>query len=245
MCAIAYKKIDQSPRPRPTRRRCLRTGGFAINVAAMTLTARDITCRRAGRSLFMPVGFTLPPGTALVLRGPNGAGKTTLLRALAGLFPMETGTLTLDGQPVADLDGAIAYTGHADAVKPALTVAENLDFWAQYHGVAETTSVARDFDLSALAPRLAGRLSAGQKRRLGLARIALSGVRVWLLDEPTVSLDTDTVARLEGIIRTHLARGGMAVIATHLPLDLPAEVLRLAASEDRTVQDAFLEGGFA
>ncbi len=206
----------------------------------MSLVATDITCRRSGRDLFKPVSFTLAPGNALILRGPNGAGKTTLLRAMAGFLPFASGTLALDGAPLADHEGALVYSGHTDALKPALTAAENFDFWQALYGASDTAQIDAALDLAPLRPRLAGRLSAGQKRRLGLARLGLSGARVWLMDEPTVSLDTDTVSRLTGLVRRHLDGGGMAVIATHIPVDLPATDLTLERAE-ATFSDPFLD----
>ncbi|MEM8657617.1 MAG: heme ABC exporter ATP-binding protein CcmA [Pseudomonadota bacterium] len=213
----------------------------------MTLSAFDLTCHRGGTRLFDPVQFDLPPGTARLLRGPNGVGKTTLLRAIAGLGAGAEGTVTLDGAPLADQEGVVAYTGHLDAVKPALTVAENLGFWAALSGVGAVEQALQAFNLTGLRDRVAGRLSAGQKRRLGLARLALSGARVWLLDEPTVSLDQDSTAALGRIISAHLETGGYALIATHLPIPIEAAPLPLTPAKPEVAHaaaDPFLADGF-
>lgn len=181
----------------------------------MALTATDLACARGGVTLISGLSFRVDDGQALVLRGPNGVGKTTLLRALAGLTPPVAGQ-------VGGAEGAI-FAGHQDAVKPTLTVAENLSFWAQVFatGPAAVSAAMQALDLAPLAERRATELSAGQRRRLGLARIAVAGPGPWLLDEPTVSLDAASVARFATLVRAHLARGGLAIIATHIDLGLP------------------------
>ncbi len=214
----------------------------------MGLAVTDLACPRAGRRVLDGVGLTLADGGTLALRGPNGAGKSTLLRALAGLLPPERGGATLDGLALgADPDGwaeRVAYAGHLDAVKAALTVAENLRFWAAVLGAPpQAVAAALDaFDLGPIAPRLAGSCSAGQRRRLGLARLALAPRRLWLLDEPSVSLDAEATARLTDLLRAHAAGGGMAVIATHVALGVEAAELRLAppAAATAAAADPFL-----
>lgn len=180
------------------------------------LKVRDLACARGGVRVLHGVGFDLAAGEALVLRGPNGAGKTTLLRTLAGLQPALCGTV----DPGPD---AIAYAAHADGLKSTLSVAENLRFWVRLHGGQDIAAALDAFDLGPLAERPAGMLSAGQKRRLGLARLVLTGRPVWLLDEPTVSLDTASVGLFGRAVGAHLARGGAAVIATHVALGLAQE----------------------
>ena len=186
---------------------------------AMLLTVTDLSCARGSAQVLAGVGFAVGPGEALILRGPNGAGKTTLLRTLAGLTPPLSGRIDC-------ADDAIAYAGHADGLKAQLSVAENLTFWAGAFAARDIAPALDAFDLHPLADRRAGEMSAGQKRRLSLARLLVTGRPVWCLDEPTVSLDTENVARFAAAVTAHLAQGGSAVIATHIDLGLPqAETL--------------------
>lgn len=168
------------------------------------------------------VDLALEAGQALILRGPNGSGKTTLLRTVAGLQP------PLAGRVEAAPD-SIAYAAHADGLKATLTVAENLEFWAALFGTSGIGDALNALDLVTLRDRMAGRLSAGQKRRLGLARLLVTGRPVWALDEPTVSLDAASVALFADAVRAHLAAGGAALIATHIDLGLDAATLDLSA----------------
>lgn len=185
----------------------------------------DLAVARGGRCVVEGLALTLAPGRAVILRGPNGIGKTTVLRTVAGLQPPVAGRV--EAAP-----DSIAYAAHADGLKGALSVTENLAFWAEVFGAedraARVEAALAGMNLSALARRPAALLSAGQKRRLGLARLIVTGRPVWVLDEPTVSLDADSVALFAGVVRGHLAGGGAAMIATHIDLGLPeAEVLDL------------------
>jgi heme exporter protein A len=188
----------------------------------MTMTVTELACRRGDMRVIEGVSFTLPPGRCLILRGPNGAGKTTLLRTLAGLVPPDAGRIEAPPE-------SIVYAGHADGLKSQLTVTENLAFWARVYGTGDIVRAMREFDLEGLADRQAQHLSAGQKRRLGLARLLVTDRAVWALDEPTVSLDAATVARFADVVGAHCAAGGSAIIATHIDLGIDsAEILDIA-----------------
>src|SRR6185295_19417945 len=171
-------------------------------------------------------------GDALLITGPNGAGKSSLLRLVAGLLRPSSGTLVLDGaDPELTLAEQAHYLGHQDALKPALSVLEDLDFWARFLGGRATTDLATalaDVGLGGIAALPAAYLSAGQRRRLSLARLIAVKRPLWLLDEPTTALDTASQAVLLDLIRGHLAGGGMMIAATHLPLGIDnARELRL------------------
>ena len=203
----------------------------------MELIVTDLAVGRGGVPLLAGVSFALSPGRALVLRGPNGSGKTTLLRTVAGLQPAYAGA-------VLGAEERIAYAAHADGLKAALTVTENLSFWAAVFGQSDIAPALAAFDLKALAGRRAGQLSAGQKRRLGLARLMVTGRDIWVLDEPTVSLDAASVARFAEAVRAHLARGGMALMATHIDLGLEAEVLDVSAFQAQAAAMAHADEAF-
>ena len=183
----------------------------------------DVSVARGGKLLLSGVAFTAPPGAFLALRGPNGSGKTSLLRAVAGLARLHGGDvrfgdLSRSADPEAFRE-AILYGGHLDAVKPSLTVRENLSFWTKFYrtkDAADRTQAALErFGLDGMAEVPAGQCSAGQKRRLGLARLAACDRPVWLLDEPTVSLDAASVEQLSTLVAEHCLRGGAAIAATH------------------------------
>lgn len=198
----------------------------------MTLTVTDLSIARGGVPVLERLSFDLPPGRALILRGPNGIGKTTLLRTIAGLQPALSGQIT-------GADETIAYAGHSDGIKPTLSVTENLQFWASVFGAAGIGAALDAFQLNDLADRHAGNLSAGQKRRLGLSRLLVTGRPIWVLDEPTVSLDVAAVAMFAAAVQTHLAQGGSALIATHIDLGLKADVLDVGPykARPRAVED--------
>ncbi len=199
----------------------------------------DLTCIRGERQVFGGLDFNISAGGALVLTGPNGSGKSSLLRLMAGLLAPAQGTLTWDGAATSDdpeaHGGRLHYVGHLDAVKPMLSVAENISFWAALRVAAEglETNVAaalNSFDIQRLADVPARFLSAGQKRRVNLARIVAAPAPLWLLDEPTTALDRATIDGLEGLIANHRAGGGMVVISTHSEMRLDSvEVLELDA----------------
>ncbi len=205
---------------------------------AVTLSVTGLAVARGGVPVLEGLSFALPSGKALILRGPNGAGKTTLLRTLAGLQPALAGSLSLAPE-------TLTCAAHADGIKAVLTVSENLSFWAAVHGTQDVAAAMAAMNLTALADRRAAHLSAGQKRRLGLARLLVTGRPVWLLDEPTVSLDAASVTLFAGVLRGHLAAGGSAVIATHIDLGLPeAAVLDLTPFKARAPQDGGAKGAF-
>jgi heme exporter protein A len=188
------------------------------------LQATGLAAFRGERLVFRDLDFSVATGGALLLTGPNGSGKSTLLRLLAGLLRPAAGMLTWDGaDALTDLPvhaRRVAYVGHQDAVKPGLTAAENLHFAAQLTGMSAMTALEA-VGLEHLADLPARMLSAGQKRRLALARLVLSRAQLWLLDEPTLGLDEASVERCGGMLAGHRAAGGMLVAATHLPLPIP------------------------
>ena len=190
----------------------------------MRLVAQDISCERGGRLIFEGLNFTLEQGELLELRGANGAGKSSLLRLIAGLNQSRTGSLTLEQAPT---ETSVAenshYIGHADANKSALTLRQNLAFWATFLGNGDIDRGLAAFDLTSIADDPARLLSSGQKRRLSLARLATVERALWLLDEPTVGLDQNSTGKLNILLKKHLSEGGMAIVATHTDLGVTAK----------------------
>lgn len=189
--------------------------------APFRLVVSDLACRRAGRRVLAGIGFTLGPGDALVVGGRNGAGKSTLLAALAGLLAPETGRIAFEGHE--SLRENVHFVAHRDGLKAQLTPAENLAFAAACLGrpaLAIDSALAR-VGLAGAAELPTSYLSAGQRRRLGLARLLVAARRLWLLDEPTSALDAEGQKLLEGLMAEHRAGGGAIVAATHAPLPLP------------------------
>jgi len=198
-----------------------------MDLSLADLTVSNLTVARGGIPVLEGLSFRLAAGRALVLRGPNGIGKTTLLRTLAGLQPAVAGEMSVPPE-------SLAYAAHADGLKAVLTVEENLAFWAAVNGTDAAEAAMVAMNLTALRDRRAANLSAGQKRRLGLARILVTGRPIWVLDEPTVSLDAASVALFAAVVRAHLAAGGSALMATHIDLGLAeAEVLDLSPFKAR------------
>jgi heme exporter protein A len=196
----------------------------------MRLSGRGVGCIRGGREVFSGLDFTAAAGEALAVTGPNGAGKTSLLRQIAGLLAIPSGSIDLDGG-----DGELTlaeqahYLGHRDALKPALSVMENLAFWRDFLGGevsdAEKSLAAVGLDHTANLPAVV--LSAGQRRRLSIARLLTVRRPIWLLDEPTSALDMGSQRVFAGLMTTHLAGGGMIIAATHTPLGIDAREFRI------------------
>jgi heme exporter protein A len=189
----------------------------------MRLSATDLACRRGGRDVFAGVSFSVASGESLTIRGRNGAGKSSLLRMVVGLVRVAGGRLSLEGgDPELGVGEQAHYLGHLDALKPSLSVEENLRFWSAFLGatVSDLSEPLRTVGLDALADLPAAYLSAGQRRRLSIARLLAVKRSLWLLDEPTSTLDTAAQRRLGEIMQAHLAGGGLILAATHGPLEL-------------------------
>jgi heme exporter protein A len=201
----------------------------------MRLLASDLACIRGGREVFAGVSFLVEAGKALLVTGPNGAGKSSLLRLLAGLVRPTAGQLTLaGGDPDLSIDEQAHYLGHQDALKPVLTVTENLAFWIEFLGgdQADIAPALAAVGLAGIAGLPAAYLSAGQRRRLSIARLIAVKRPLWLLDEPTSALDSAAQAALAALMAEHLAGGGLIVAAVHGPIGLePATELRLRGTQ--------------
>jgi heme exporter protein A len=220
----------------------------------MRLTAVELACHRGGRDVFSGVSFTVGPGEALTVTGRNGAGKSSLLRLVAGFLRPTVGSLRLDGgDPELSIAEQAHYLGHQDAVKPSLSVGENLQFWTAFLGgglgaisgagsinVPDALAV---MGLSGISTLPAAYLSAGQRRRLSIARLIAVKRPLWLLDEPTSTLDAAAQERLAEVMRSHLTDGGLILAATHAPLGLAgAQELRLSAIDLKPASAAPVDG---
>ena len=196
----------------------------------MQLRGRDVRCVRGGREVFSGLDFAVSGGEALAVTGRNGSGKTSLLRLIAGLLAPGGGSIAIEGGDAElTLPEQAHYLGHRDAQKPALSVLENLSFWRDFLG-GEVTDTVECLDRVGLAHAVdlpAAYLSAGQRRRLSLARLLTVRRPVWLLDEPTTALDASGQTMFAGLMREHLARGGLIIAATHGPLGIEAGELRI------------------
>jgi heme exporter protein A len=187
----------------------------------MQLSAENLACDRGGRTVFSNQNFMLGSGELLQLTGPNGSGKSSLLRLLASLSEPSHGKISLEGgAPDLTLGQQAHYIAHSDASKSALTVTENLKFWRDFLGGGDLMRAMQAVNLSALADYPVTLLSAGQKRRLALARLALVPRAIWLLDEPSVGLDDSAQKMLAALMNGHLREGGLIIAATHVPLGL-------------------------
>lgn len=190
----------------------------------MLLSVSDVSVSRGGSVLLEGMTFDLHAGRAIVLTGKNGIGKTSLLRTLAGLQDANSGRVAVP-------QDTVVYSAHLDGIKYALSVAENLQFWGAVFGTSNLDVALKTFELDDLRDVMAGALSAGQKRRLGLARLLVTGRSIWLLDEPTVSLDLVSVKQLTRVLNDHLGAGGSAIIATHAALDLKGQEVTIDLGE--------------
>jgi heme exporter protein A len=214
----------------------------------MRLIAGNLSGERGGRPVFSGVDFALGEGDALVVTGPNGAGKSTLLRVVAGLLPHAGGSVRLEGggEEFPTVAAACHYLGHLNAMKPTLTVAENLAFWQDFCGDA-TRGVADALEivgLASIAHLPFGYLSTGQRRRAAIARLLASRRPIWLLDEPTGGLDAASERQFSALMEKHRAGGGMILAATHLPLGLAgATELRMGEVGDSLRSSPSPQGG--
>ena len=204
-----------------------------FNGSFMRLSGRDVRCVRGGREIFSGLNFEIQAGKALAITGANGAGKSSLLRMIAGLLPIAGGDIAVGGgNRELTLPEQGHYLGHRDALKPALTVTENLNFWQDFLG-GETANTKSSLDAAGLghvAHLPAAVLSAGQRRRLSIARLLAVKRPVWLLDEPTLALDAAGQKTFASLMTKHLKGGGLIVAATHGPLGIAAKQLRIGGA---------------
>jgi heme exporter protein A len=194
----------------------------------MRLIAENLGGERGGDAVFSGIGFALEEGQALVVTGPNGSGKSTLLRIIAGLLPVAEGSVRIEGggEAVPSVASACHYLGHQNAMKPALSVAENLRFWRDFNGDGQlgVEEALETVGLGGIGHLPFSYLSTGQRRRAAIAKLLVSHRPLWLLDEPTAGLDKASEARFAGLMARHCEGGGMIVAATHLPLGLAGAV---------------------
>jgi heme exporter protein A len=200
----------------------------------MRLIAENLSGERGGETVFSGIGFSLDEGQALLVTGPNGSGKSTLLRVIAGLLPAAAGKVALEGggEAFPSVATACHYLGHHNAMKPTLSVTENLAFWRDFCGEAQTgvEEVLQAVDLGGIGHLPFGYLSTGQRRRAAIARLMVAYRPLWLLDEPTAGLDKASEQRFAALMTAHCAQGGIIVAATHLPLGLEkAQELKMGA----------------
>lgn len=197
----------------------------------MRLVAERLSARRGEDLIFRDVSFEIGPGEALVVKGPNGSGKSTLLRVVAGLLPWETGQVGLTGngaQAFETVASACHYLGHRNAMKRELTVAENLCFWKAFAGDSQggagvaIEEAADAVGLGGIVHLPFGYLSAGQQRRMAMAKLLVAWRPIWILDEPTAALDAAAETMFSGLVKAYLSKGGLALAATHQPLGLAA-----------------------
>jgi heme exporter protein A len=183
----------------------------------MQLEARSLACERNGRLLFSKLGFTVRAGDYVELRGPNGAGKSSLLRLLAGLLPQSAGEIQIDGKAVSDepLATQLHFIAHDSAMKAAMTVSENLQFWCDVLGGSDITRALEAFSLEPLRDDPVQLLSAGQRRRLALSRLFVATRSMWLLDEPATALDQNSTTILHRHMQQHIKEGGIIIAAVH------------------------------
>jgi heme exporter protein A len=204
----------------------------------MRLTAVDLACHRGGRDVFGGINFSVTSGEVLAITGRNGAGKSSLLRTVVGLVRIAAGRLALEGgDPELTIAEQAHYLGHQDALKPSLSVGENLRFWAGFFGqkTPEIDGPLEAVGLEALIDLPAAYLSAGQRRRLSIARLLAVKRPIWLLDEPMSTLDAPSQQRLAGLMRVHLTGGGIVMAATHGSLGI-GDVRELRLGEPQQVQ---------
>ncbi|MER9951016.1 heme ABC exporter ATP-binding protein CcmA [Mesorhizobium sp. M0047] len=196
----------------------------------MRLIAENLGGERGGDTVFSRIGFALEDGQALVVTGPNGSGKSTLLRVIAGLLPVAEGSVKIEGvtkiedggEAFPSIASACHYLSHQNAMKPALSVAENLRFWRDFNGDGQldVEEALESVGLGGIGHLPFGYLSTGQRRRAAIAKLLVSHRPLWLLDEPTAGLDRASEARFSGLMMRHCKEGGMIVAATHLPLGI-------------------------